>query len=124
MSAPGVQDARDDLVRRGFAALNRVVVPAVKAGFATPPPVGAGLVVVETTGRITGRPREVPLLGLRIGDRVIVSTVRGRSQWAANLAASGDGAVWVCGSRRRARARVDDGPLTVAVLDLAGRDDA
>lgn len=112
MSAP-------TLSRPLFRALNRVVVPAVKAGLAAPLPIGLGLVVLQTTGRVSGQPREVPLVAARLGDRVRVSTVRSRSQWTRNVEADGDVTVWLGGCKRDATGSVDPGPLTVVTLDLA-----
>ena len=73
--------------------------------------------MLESTGRVSGEPREVPLLGLRVGDRVVVSTVRADSQWVKNLEADDEAAVWYCGRRRNARANVQRGPLNVVTLD-------
>lgn len=102
-----------------FRTLNRFVKPAVKAGLGSPLPVGLGAVVLESTGRKSGIAREVPVLGLRVGNKVFVSTVRDGSQWLKNLEASDDAGVWFCGSRKDAKASVQRGPLNVVTLDVA-----
>lgn len=79
---------------------------------------GAGLVVIETTGRVSGETRSVPLVALRVGRRVFTSTVRGDSQWVKNLEADPAGAVWLHGRRREVVADVTRGPLNVAELAL------
>ena len=106
-----------DLTQSLFRSLNRFVKPVVKAGLGSPLPVGLGAVVLETTGRVSGQPREVPVLGFRVGDRVVVSTVRESSQWLRNLEADDRAAVWFCGRRRSATASVRRGPLNVVTLD-------
>lgn len=106
------------VTRVAFRALNRVVVPLARSGLVSPLPVGSGLVLVETTGRVSGRRREVPLLATRVGDRVIVSTVRRDSQWVRNLESDPSGAVWLRGRRRPTRASVRSGFLQVVHLDL------
>lgn len=108
-----------NLIRAGFEALNRVVLPAVRAGFGTPLPVGFGLVVLETTGRRSGLKRSVPVVGFRAGRRVTVSTVRTDSQWLANLEASPTAGLWRNGSRRKVTADVRRGLLNVITLDEA-----
>ncbi len=110
------EDLRQSVTRSAFRALNSVVVPAVKAGIASPLPVGAGLVLLETTGRVSGQPRQVPLVATRLGKTVNVSTVRGSSQWIKNLQAQPDASVWVAGRKRAATGSVESGPLTVARL--------
>ncbi len=110
----------EDLTRAGFSALNRVITPLVKHGFGSPLPVGLGAVVLETTGRRSGAQREVPLLAGRVGDTVIVTTVRQRSSWVRNLEAFPLAAVWMNGTSRSATAQLSKLPgLHVAVLKLS-----
>ncbi len=123
MGLPG-QQLRDAALAPIFRALNAVVVPTVKAGIGSPCALGSGIVVLETTGRVSGEKREVPLLGARLGDRVLVSTVRGNSQWAKNAEADPAVAVWVDGEKRPASAEVHLGPLTLASLRLSEGDAA
>ncbi len=113
-----LDDVRRSLTRTGFRALNAAALPAVKAGLGNPLPFGVGLVVLETTGRVSGRPRQVPLVATRCGRRINVSTVRRSSQWVKNLQAQPEAAVWIDGRRREATSSVDAGPLSVARLDV------
>ncbi len=107
---------RCDVAKTGFRALNSVLLPAVRSGFAAPLPVGLGLVVVETVGRRSGLVRQVPVVAFRAGDSVTVSTVRGNSQWLANLEATPAAAVWRNGVRREVIATVQRGALNVVTL--------
>lgn len=107
----------DSVTQQAFRALNSVVRPALAVGIGNPLPIGVGAVVVETTGRKSGQPRQVPLLSMRLGDRLVVSTVRSDSQWLANLEADPQARVQLHGTFRQAKAAVTRGPLNVAVID-------
>ena len=120
---PQLDELRKTAVQRGFRTLNSVVRPLAKAGLASPLPVGVGVVVVETTGRKSGKTREVPLLATRIGNRLDVSTVRGDSQWIKNFEADPDGAVWLFGKRQEVTAEITPGCWTRASFDLPSRFD-
>lgn len=110
--------ARRRVLRSGFRALNRVVLPAVRAGVGSPLPIGAGLVVLETTGRVSGLPRQVPLVATRLGSQVRVSSVRASSQWVRNALADPQVSVWVGGRRRSGTATVRRGSLQLATVRL------
>jgi deazaflavin-dependent oxidoreductase (nitroreductase family) len=116
-----MRNITDSITRRGFAALNGVVRPVVQAGIGNPLPVGAGAVVLETTGRRSGLPRAVPVLSTRLGDTLTVSTVRADSQWIRNAEADPNVAVWLGGHRRNAVATVKRGALNTVRLDLVDR---
>jgi hypothetical protein len=77
-----------------FNALNTLVIPLVKSGFANPLPIGAGLIALEISGRRTGQRRITPLTCLALGRRLIVATVRSESQWVRNLAAADSAGLW------------------------------
>jgi hypothetical protein len=98
----GMPGSRCDL----FSSLNRVVEPLVRAGVGSPGLWPVGAIVLETTGRVTGRPVSVPLLAALVGDLVLVSTVRPGSQWLRNVAANPDVRYWLLGRRRAASATV------------------
>lgn len=120
-----LQTLRRTAERQAFGALNRILLPVVSAGVGSPLPVGPGAVVLETTGRVSGLPRRVPLLGVRVGDTVVVSTVRRRSQWVRNLESRPEGRVWLAGRARPARADRPQrrGPLQVVVLRVHDPDE-
>lgn len=114
-----ISSCTSELTRRGFATLNAVVRPAVRAGAGNPLPIGAGPIVLETTGRRSGLPRQVPVLATRVGDTLNVSTVRADSQWLRNIEADDQVGVWLGGQRRDATASVDRGPLNTVRIELS-----
>jgi deazaflavin-dependent oxidoreductase (nitroreductase family) len=77
----------DRLAAHWYRGINRLVEPLVHIGFGSPTALWPGVILVETTGRKTGRTLTVPLLATQIGDSLLVSTVRRKSQWIKNLAA-------------------------------------
>jgi deazaflavin-dependent oxidoreductase (nitroreductase family) len=90
-----------------FRALNRLVEPHIRAGWGSSRLVPGGLIVLETTGRRTGRRSRIPLAALRIQGHILISTFRGeRSGWIKNLAAKPDVRYWLRGRPRRATALV------------------
>jgi deazaflavin-dependent oxidoreductase (nitroreductase family) len=90
-----------------FRMLNRLVEPQIRAGWASPRFVPGGLIVLETTGRRTGRRARVPLAAIRIDGHVLISTFRGsRSEWVQNLSAHPDVRYWLRGQPRPALALV------------------
>ena len=103
-----------------FDALNAVIRPAVRVGLGNPFPGGGGLVLVETTGRRSGLPRQVPLVAGRVGNSLVVSTVRADSQWLRNLEADPRVRLWLTGRARSATANVRRGRLNIVSLTLSG----
>lgn len=89
-----------------FKALNQVAEPLIRAGLGNPVCWPAGAIVLETTGRKTGRRYKVPLLAMRFGSLLLVSTVRRRSQWLKNLARHPSTRYWLGGRLHEARAFV------------------
>lgn len=90
-----------------FRTLNRVVEPMVRAGLGSPRIAPGGFIVLETTGRKSGRKFRTPLAATRLGDYVLVATFRGkRSQWVRNLDAKPRVRYWLGGRAREAKAFV------------------
>jgi hypothetical protein len=122
--ADSLRQLSGSLTRTGFGVLNSVVRPLVRRGLGSPLPLGVGTVLLATTGRQSGELREVPLLSARLGDSLVVSTVRTRSNWIRNAEVSPTVRVWVDGIERTGVAEVHHLPrLDVAVVRLepAGR---
>ena len=113
-----LREAQAKVSQAAFRTLNSVVRPAVLAGAGNPLPIGGGAVVLEVTGRVSGQPRQVPLLTARVGNRLVVSTVRSDSQWLKNIEADPQVVVHLYGKRRTATASVNRGPLNTAVITL------
>ena len=87
-----------------FRGLNQIVEPLVRAGVGNPMLFPAGAIVLETEGRNTGRRSRVPIMAGLVGDLVVISTVRRRSDWLKNLAAQPNVSYWMGGRERQARA--------------------
>lgn len=105
--APAGSTPSRSLEAEFFRALNALIEPAVRAGCGSPGLVPTGLIVIETTGAVSGRPRRVPLLATVLAGCVFVSTVRvPRAQWVDNLRAHPDVRYWLAGREHRGRAVV------------------
>lgn len=88
-----------------FHGLNQFVEPLVRAGLGAPVLFPAGAIVIETQGRTSGRRSNVPLMAALVGDLVVVSTVRRRSNWLMkNLSAHPEVRYWLGGREREATA--------------------
>ena len=90
-----------------FAGLNSVIEPYLRAGFGTAGPCANGIVLLETTGRKSGRIINVPLMAASFGAVILVSTVRARrAQWIRNVAANPEVRYWLHGRAHKAKAYV------------------
>ncbi len=97
----------DKLERQAFRALNSIVRPSVQRGFGSPCITPWGLVALEHTGRRTGRTYTSPLLAMRMGRHVVVTTYRSeRSNWIRNLEDRPKTHLWMNGERRPVRAHI------------------
>ena len=110
--------ARPEFTQQAFRALNTVVEPSLRDGVGNPWPLGGGLVLLETIGRRSREWRRVPLVATRVGDTIVVSTVRSNSLWLSNIEHDDRVAVWLLGTRRTGSAMVTRGPLNTAVIRL------
>lgn len=98
-----------------FSGLNRFAEPLIRAGLGNPVLWPTGTIVVETTGRTSGRQIHIPVLATRIGELVVFSTLRRDSQWVKNLSATPEVRYWLAGRAHDATAFVftpEGAPLT------------
>jgi len=111
-----------------YRGVNQVIEPLVRAGIGSPGLWPTGAIVIETIGRNSGRNYNVPLLAARIGDLLVVSTIRRRSQWLKNIAANPNVRYWMNGNLREATAIIisvertalpDDVPSSMSCLIAA-----
>lgn len=73
---------------------------------------GAPVLVLETVGRRSGKPRATPVIYLREGNAFVVMAAAAGARtpaWWLNLQAGGEASVVLAGNRRRVRARVPQG---------------
>lgn len=93
-----------------FRALNSVVEPAVRHGVFSSRLLPTSLMVLESTGYLSGKPRSTPLFCNRIGSYLLLSTVRGkRSFWVRNLQQTPGVHYYLGGKRYAAEAEVITG---------------
>lgn len=97
----------EQLEQQAFRAINAVMRPSIQLGLGAPCVSPIGLVVREHTGRLSDREYQSPLMALRVGRHVLVTTVREeRSQWVRNLEDEPRTHLWMNGRRRPYRALV------------------
>lgn len=91
-----------------YRTINGLIEPAVRAGVGSPCILSPnGLIVLETTGRRTGRVYRTPVAATLLGGRIFVGTFRGRSsQWLKNLTARPALRYWLRGGPHDADAMV------------------
>ena len=89
-----------------FNNLNQIIEPLLRAGFGFPCFSPAGTILLETKGRKSGQKITLPLLATQIGNLLLVSTVRNRSQWLKNIEASPQVTYWLRGLAVEARGYV------------------
>ena len=78
-----------------YRTLDTFLRPIASSGVAAPGVSPIGLIVLETTGWRSGRSRRTPVLATALGDRLLVSTYRGRrSHWVQNLLRNPDIRYW------------------------------
>ncbi len=99
--------ASPNLETNFFRTINRAAEPAIRAGLGSPCLWPTGFIVLETTGRQSGKPRRVPVTATQVGNLLLISTVRGeRSLWLKNLATTPAARYWLRGRERTADAIV------------------
>ena len=71
---------------------------------------GAPVMVLETVGRKSGKPRATPILYLRDGDRLVVQPANAGNDtvpaWWLNLRDAGEGVAVIAGERHSVRPRL------------------
>ena len=85
------------LEKRFFRTLNAYLEPLISTGVGSPGLARVGAVVLEKTGRKSGRIYKTPVLASEFASLLLVSTVRSRSQWIKNLAVTPQTKVWLRG---------------------------
>ncbi len=84
------------------------------------------MVILVTTGRVSGEQREVPVSAIRLGGKIVVATVRSNSQWFKNLQADPRAMIWIGGRERAAVAKLEkhhDLNLATLTLNESQQDD-
>lgn len=90
-----------------FRTLNSVVEPAVRHGVFSSRLLPTSLMVLESTGYLSGKPRSTPLFCSRLGPYLLLSTARGkRSFWVRNLQHDPEVHYYLGGRRYAAHAEV------------------
>ncbi len=90
-----------------FRTANQIVEPIARSGCFSPYLWATGLILLETTGRHSGKLRQTPVLAMMMDGHLIVRTFRGeRSDWFKNLRANPKVSYWSGGDKQQALALV------------------
>lgn len=102
-----------------YRRLNRIGIVLTSLGWAP-----RDAVTLEVRGRVSGRPRRVPILRTRHDGQDYLVSLAGQSQWVKNLrAANGEGVIHRRGARRIRAVEVEpqDAADIIAAYLRAGR---
>jgi hypothetical protein len=100
-----------DAERSTIRAVNALAMPWIQRGVWSSSLLPAGLTVLETRGRLSGRVHAIALQALFFPGGAVVGTYRSkRSDWLRNAAANPSIVYWVDGNPRSAEAEVHSGP--------------
>lgn len=103
----------------GFRVLNSLTKPCIRLGFGSSSLLPAGLTVLETTGRVSGKKHETALQALFFQGGAMVGTYRGgRSDWLRNVRKEPSVRYWVDGRAREALAEFYPGLAGWAIVVL------
>lgn len=87
-------------------AAGRSLMPWIEAGFANPLLWPTGVVVVEVTDKDSARAYKLPLTATRIGNLLVLTSLRQDAGWLQNLIAKPDVRYWFAGRPQLAKAFV------------------
>ncbi|MBS1810420.1 MAG: hypothetical protein JST84_19810 [Acidobacteria bacterium] len=86
--------------------LGQRLTPLIEMGFGNPLLWPTGAVVVEVTDRDSERTYKLPLTATRIGDLILLTSLRRQAGWLQNLMANSEIRYWLAGRPRLAQAFV------------------
>lgn len=86
--------------------LGQSLTPLIEMGFGNPLLWPTGAVVVEVTDRDSERAYKLPLTATRIGNLILLTSLRREAGWLQNLMAKPNVRYWFAGRPRRAKAFV------------------
>lgn len=89
-----------------FKAAGRSLMPWIEAGLANPVLWPTGAVVVEVTDKHSARTYKLPLTATRIGNLLVLTSLRRDAGWLQNLIAKPDVRYWFAGRPQTAKAFV------------------
>lgn len=99
--------SRESADKGAFRLFNSFAEPIVRAGFGSTGWCHAGVIVIETKGRRTGKPHRTPVVAGQAGGHIWVSTALGaRSDWLTNAQRNSDVRYWLAGEAYDATAFV------------------